>query len=318
MLEDDHLTQAVRFSFQGEGDAKIHAQKWLPAPEDTTALVIINHAKAEHIARYDPIASFLQSRGFAVYGEYHRGHGLTAGSSDNLGFFDDHQGWMKVLGDIRRLHLLAQREHKGLPVFFLGHSMGSFLTCHYLSLYGNELAGAILSGTGSHSQILLAVAQGVARMEAGMKGKKHTSTLLDKLIFGSFNKSFASEGTSGFEWLSRDAQSVQAYVADPLCGFICSCGFFFDLFEGLKVVNKSACFQNTPSELPILLYAGTDDPVGNEGKAVKGVAQSYKAGGTRDLTLILREGFRHECLNDLERESVFKDIYEWLVARIPG
>lgn len=313
------LTEAEAFTFKGEGDETIHALKWLPPKKDIKALIIINHGMAEHIERYSRFASYLVSKGFAVYGEDHRGHGLTAGSEENTGYFADEQGWMKVVGDIRALYLLASKEQNSVPVFFFGHSMGSFLTRHYLSLYGSELAGAVISGTGSHSSALLTVAGTMAKIESSLKGRKHRSKMLDTMSFGAYNKPFDQENQTGFEWLSRDSKEVQKYVEDPYCGFISKSGMYVDLFKGLQVINHPDCFKATDSKLPLLLYSGKSDPVGGEqGKGVRSVADSYRKAGVEDLTLILKDDFRHECLNELDRDKVFEEIYDWLAARITG
>lgn len=317
--ENPILTEAVAFTFKGEGNETIHALKWLPPKKDIKALIIINHGMAEHISRYSLFASFLVSKGFAVYGEDHRGHGLTAGSIDKCGYFADEQGWMKVVGDIRALYLLASEELKGLPVFLFGHSMGSFLTRHYLSLYGSELSGVVLSGTGSNPAAILVAAKIIAKTESLIKGKKHRSTILDNMSFGSFNKPYLNENPEGFGWLSRNKDEVKKYMDDPYCGFICTSGMFADLFNGLQIISNENCFKATSTKLPILLYSGKSDPVGGEdAKGVKYVADAYRKAGVEDLTLILKEEHRHECLNELENEKVFEDIYEWLAARIMG
>lgn len=289
--------------------------KWLPSDAPPKAVLIINHGMAEHIARYDDFARFMAEKGFAVYGEDHRGHGKTAGSEENCGFFADEKGWMKVIGDIRALYLLAVEEQKNLPVYFFGHSMGSFLTRHYLSLYGNDLSGVILSGTGSHPGLLLAAAKGIAAVESLFRGRKHRSKVLDTMSFGSFNKPFQNEFPEGFGWLSRDREQVKKYLDDPYCGFICTSGMFGDLFSGLQIINNPDCFRSTPSDLPMLIYSGTADPVGGtQGKGVQQVHDSYKRAGIKNLTLTLKKDFRHECLNEEGREEVFNDIFEWLSA----
>jgi alpha-beta hydrolase superfamily lysophospholipase len=310
--------EPLSFSFNGEGNEKIHALKWLPSPENIKAILIINHGMAEHISRYDSFASFMAEKGFAVYGEDHRGHGDTAGSVDNLGYFADEKGWMKVIGDIRTLYLLALDEQKNLPVFMLGHSMGSFLTRHYLSLYGSEITAAVISGTGFQSSLLLSIAKILSTLESAVKGKRHRSKMLDTLSFGSNNKSFDFDGAHGFEWLSRDSDQTRKYVEDPYCGFICTSGFFSDLADGLKIINKKSCYAATPDNLPLLLYSGKDDPVGNFGKVVESVASSYRKNGNNEITVMLKDDMRHECLDELGCEDCYQEIYKWMTARLSG
>ena len=243
---------------------------------------------------------------------------MTAGSEEHLGYFADSEGWMKVVGDIRSLHLLVMEEQKGLPVFMLGHSMGSFLTRHYLSLYGSELKGVVISGTGNQNPVLLKIAGFLSRIEILTKGARHRSRLLDTLSFGSFNKPFKLDADTGFEWLSSDKTEVRKYVDDPYCGFISTCSLYKDLSEGLSIIGRKRCFCSTAENLPILIISGKEDPVGENGKGVKVVASQYKDCGVRDLTFILKDNMRHECLNEVNKEECYNHISEWLTTRLTG
>ncbi len=314
MNRETFQVKSSPFIFEGEDGTGIHAMSWLPSGRPLRAVLIINHGMAEHILRYHDFASYLAPGGFAVYGEDHRGHGKTAEASGELqGYFAPHDGWMKVISDIRCLYRKVVDIHPGIPVFMLGHSMGSFLTRHYISLYGRELAGGVLLGTGSHSPVMLKAASLIAGIELRLRGESHKSTLLNNLSFGAFNKAFSSPDATGFEWLSRDNRQVRAYLDDPACGFICTSGFYRDLFQGLKIVNHDRCFEAVPGELPLLILSGSQDPVGgSSSKGVKLVANRYKAFGIRDLTFVLKEGFRHECLNEEGRKTVFEEIFLWL------
>ena len=318
IVDNTENADSSSFTFSGEGEDTIHAKKWLPDPDSIRAVLIINHGMAEHIGRYDVFARYMNARGFAVYGEDHRGHGRTAGSDDDLGYFADEDGWMKVIGDIRSLHLLVLEEQKGLPVFMLGHSMGSFLTRHYVSLYGSELKGVVISGTGMQSPVLLNIGKFLSKLESAVKGPRHRSKLMDSLSFGSYNKSFHFEGDTGFEWLSSDPREVHKYADDPFCGFICTSKFYNDLSRGLLIIGSSRCFCSTPANLPILVISGKEDPVGDKGRSVEAVAEKYKSCGVNDLTLKLKDRMRHECLNEMNREECFDDISEWLTTRITG
>ncbi|MBD4205014.1 alpha/beta hydrolase, partial [Xanthomonas citri pv. citri] len=88
-----------------------------------------------------------------------------------------------------------------------------------------------------------------------LRGPKHPSKLLDKLSFGAFNKAFEPARTD-FDWLSRDEAEVDAYVADEMCGFVCTAGFYVDMLGGLRRVNTPSFVAATPSNLPILVVSG--------------------------------------------------------------
>ncbi len=123
----------------------LHTHRWLPEGPPK-AVVQIAHGMAEHSARYARLAEALTAAGYAVYAHDHRGHGGTASKADH-GYFADHDGWDTVVADVRAVTGFAQEENPGLPVFLLGHSMGSFLSRAYVIEDSRELAGLVLSGT---------------------------------------------------------------------------------------------------------------------------------------------------------------------------
>ena len=72
----------------------------------------------------------------------------------------------------------------------------------------------------------------------------------------------------------------------------------------------------SPKNLPLLFVAGEDDPVGNYGAGVKSACESYRRAGVRDITCRLYPGDRHEILNELDRDKVYKDIFKWIKAKM--
>ena len=315
--DGSHKFSGEGFTFKAADGVVIHGSRWIPAEKTVKSILIINHGMAEHIRRYNDFALFLNDKGIAVWGEDHRGHGRTAGEESNLGYFADSGGWMKVVEDIRTLFLLIREENPDIPVFMMGHSMGSFLTRHYLSLYGDDrLAGAIISGTGYTPGTLASVGSLIANFEIRTKGPRNRSKVLDNMSFGSFNKPFKTEGSSGFEWLSRDREQVQIYTRDPLCGFICTSGHFKDLFSGVKIINSLNAFQNTTDKLPLLMISGGRDPVGDNGRGVRKVYDLYRKTGERDITLHLLPEGRHECLNEINKTEVYNILSDWMEKKV--
>lgn len=298
------------FTF-GEG---IFTYRWLPEnPEDIVGVVQIAHGMAEHAGRYARFARFLTEAGFGVYANDHRGHGKTAGALENVGYFADTDGWHRVADDMHLLTLIIGRECPGVPVFLFGHSMGSFLSRTYIAAHGGDISGVILSATGGDPGLLGKIGLMIARWECRRKGRKAQSPLLTALSFGGFNKAFKPNRTD-FDWLSRDAAEVDAYIADPYCGGIFTAGFFCDLLTGLQFINSPEGIRRIPKDLPVHFLSGTSDPVGKNTKGVRQVADAYKAAGISSVTTTFYDGGRHEMLNETNREEVFRDILEWLRA----
>ncbi|KGN30784.1 alpha/beta hydrolase [Knoellia sinensis KCTC 19936] len=292
----------------------LHTYRWLPATPPR-AIVQIAHGMAEHAARYERFAKELVSAGYAVYAQDHRGHGRTA-SPDDHGYFADHDGFATAVADLSTVTEFAQAEHPGVPVVLFGHSMGSFLSRAYVTLHGSRLAGLILSGTAGDPGPLAAVGKRVAALQGRIRGRKHRSGLMDKLTFGQFNTKFKPNRTQ-FDWLSRDHAEVDKYIADPLCGNVFSAGFFADLLHGIQQINKPSAYAAVPTDLPVFVFSGELDPVGDNGKGPREVADRLRAAGVTDVTTTMHPEGRHEMLNETNRDEVVADVLEWLDERIP-
>ncbi|MEC3456436.1 alpha/beta hydrolase, partial [Bacillus thuringiensis] len=155
----------------------------------------------------------------------------------------------------------------------------------------------------------------VATIEMKLRGEKTKSPMLNFLSFGNFNSHFKPNRTK-FDWLSSDNSQVDKYIADPLCGFICTTSFYRELFSGVLEVNKLEEFKKTPKNLPIHIFSGDRDPVGDMGKGVKEVYENYKKCGVTDVTLHLYENGRHEMFHEVNKDEVFQDLISWLDKHI--
>lgn len=302
------------FRISGQDGLELHTVSW-DQVESPKAIVQISHGMAEHILRYDGFAKHLNERGFIVYGHDHRGHGATAVSAEDLGYFSDENGWDKLIDDLYAVTCHIKASHPELPLFMFGHSMGSFALRHYLGKYGYELSGAIISGTGHNPNWLNWAAYQVAKIEKKIKGKRHRSHLMTSLSFGSFNKQFKPNHTE-FDWLSRDEIEVYKYIEDPLCGLVFTSGFFEDFLGGIIELTKKSTLAAIPKERPYLFISGMSDPLAQGGKAIREVAGSFKAAGIQDVSVKLYPEARHELTNELDKAAVFKDIADWLDTKL--
>ncbi|KGN37522.1 alpha/beta hydrolase [Knoellia subterranea] len=292
----------------------LHTYRWLP-DGPPRGIVQIAHGMAEHAARYERFAHALTGAGYAVYANDHRGHGQTASSADH-GYFADRDGFATVVADMGSVSEFAQAEHPGVPLVLFGHSMGSFLSRAYAAQHGARLAGLVLSGTAGDPGPLAAVGKRVAGLQARVRGRHHPSGLMDKLTFGQFNGAFKPNRTA-FDWLSRDEDEVDKYIADPLCGNVFTSAFFVDLLGGLQQINSAGAFAAVPRDLPILVMSGELDPVGEDTKGPIGVADKFRKAGVSDVTTTIYPQARHEILNETNRDEVTADVLGWLEERIP-
>lgn len=239
-------------SYLSSNGTDIFYRKW-ETSEKARGIVQIAHGMAEHSERYDDFAQTLTQAGFHVYANDHRGHGLTAKETKNLGFFAEQNGWELVVDDLFELTKLSKAEHPNLPLFLLGHSMGSYLSRRYIQKYGDELQGVILSGTGSPPKIMTSIGRMIAIAEGKVKGKRTRSHLMDKLSFGQFNQKFAPTRTS-FDWLTRDIKQVDQFIKDPYCGEVSTAGFFADLLGGIGLLDHPEHLRMIPKDLLFIYF----------------------------------------------------------------
>jgi alpha-beta hydrolase superfamily lysophospholipase len=298
------------FTFTASDGKEIHYWQWLPQGP-VNACVQISHGMADHAQRYGNFAEFLCSQGIAVYANDHRGHGKTAGSIENRGYFADRDGWNLVLSDMLQLNGIIHQNHPGSHVILLGHSMGSFLARNYIINHSDTIQACILSGTATHPGLLLNAGLALARLKSWFIGQKQPDALLDKMSFGAFNKNIPNPQTA-FDWLTHDTEIVKAYVADDYCGFVCTTGFFIDLLSALKIINCQKNINKVRKDLPLYFFAGSEDPVGNYGKGVEQAVAKFRQAGLGCITVKIYEGGRHEMLNEVNRNQVWRELVEWI------
>ena len=279
------------------------------------AVIQIVHGMAEHARRYERFARAAVAAGYAVHADDHRGHGATAAAPERQGFLAESEGWDLVVGDLSMLLDRIRETYPGVPVILMGHSWGSFLARDLATRRGEELAGLIILGTGAGAGALTVPGMALASAESRIRGGDRPSSLLHALAFASYNRPFAPQRTE-VDWLSRDEEEVDRYLADPQCGFVCTAGFFRDLLTGMARVGEAEHARAMPRDLPLLLASGDHDPVGAMGAGVRRVATMYRHCGVREVALILYPGARHELLNETNREEVTADLLAWIAAHI--
>lgn len=297
------------FFYDSCGAGKIHACCWMPEGEPK-AIVQIVHGIAEFVQRYDDFAGFLNSQGYIVVAEDHMGHGKSITDGSIRGYF--HGGWFSGVEDTYRLMKDTMEQYPRLPYFLFGHSMGSFMARTIFAKYPDSgISGCIICGTGWQPRAALPALIKVVEVICKKTGETNPNEQLQKMVFGGYNNRIENPRTAS-DWLTRDESIVDAYVADPLCGFTPACGLLRDMMKGIHYVEQPKNLQQMKKHLPVLFIAGAEDPVGPYGKGVVRAAKEFKKAGMVRVSMKLYPQCRHEILNELNKQEVYEDIVKWL------
>jgi len=286
---------------------ELYVKAWGKELMNRKAVLIISHGMTEHIGRYNHVAAYFNKQGYIVYGDDHRGHGKTGEKQGQLGYIADENGFQLMVDDLHFLIGYIKNEHPGMPVFVLGHSMGSFIARNYLQLYSDEVNGVVLSGSGYFPE----KASKAGLQIASFQDPKKESTFMNQLVFGDYNNKVVERFTS-FDWLTRDREVVEEYIADPFSGYVPTAGFFVDLLTGILAMQDAEKNISIRKDLPVLFISGDADPVGNYSKGVFQAAESYLNAGLNNVLVALYPEARHELHNEINKEEVFNFLNQWL------
>ncbi|MDR1949552.1 MAG: lysophospholipase [Spirochaetaceae bacterium] len=316
------MIEPVEEWFPADDGTRLFLRRWIPGEAPWGVLHIV-HGMAEHAGRYDRLARRLCREGIEVWAADQRGHGRTADRGINdpgrgglLGHPGDRGGFARISADIHAINIRIKTIYPGLPLFILGHSWGSFITQYYIEGSPEGLAGCILSGTRGRMGIKTLLGAPFLSCLAFFRGSRARSRLAWAMADGPFDKPFRPNRTP-FDWLSRDEKEVDAYVADPLCGQRCTLGFYRDLTLLFNRIHKPARMEGINRDLPLYIFSGSADPVGDMGNSPTALVNLYRSMGVKDLEFVLYPGARHETLNETNREEVTGDLVAWLNKHRP-
>jgi alpha-beta hydrolase superfamily lysophospholipase len=218
--------------------------------------------------------------------------------------------------DVAAINRLIKEKGRGIPLFLLGHSWGSFIVQNYIEQHGEELSGCILSGTRGPGGLDTKLGAPFLGFLAAVKGCRKPSRLAWGLVDKPYNRPFRPNRTSA-DWLSRDDAQVDGYIEDPLCGQLCSAGFYRDLAGLLNRIHQEKAMRGIPKDLPIYVFSGSADPVGAMGRSPTALVNTYRSLGIRDLEFVLYPDARHEPLNETNGEEVRKNLLSWIIKHYP-
>ena len=283
-------------TYKSADGTRIAAYRWDPE-NPPRAAVQITHGMGEHARRYDHVAHALNEAGFVVYAQDHRGHGASA---DPASYGDLGPGsWDALVDDIGLLSGIIRDDHADLPLILLAHSMGSFAAQQYLLDHSADVDAVVLTGTAV-----------IDLLEPALD-------LSQPLDLAMFNAAFVPARTD-YDWLSRDEAIVDAYIADPACGFGIDAEATKGMFAGARRLADPAQVAAMRPDLPVYIAAGENDPVNGGLALLTPLTDRYQAAGLDDVTVRVYPGARHEILNETNRDEVIAELNAWLDRVLAG
>lgn len=206
---------------------------------------------------------------------------------------------------------LAARTYPGLPVILFGHSMGGLIALNVATKHPQAFHALTIWNSNFNPGLAGRFAQGVLSLEQMLKGSDVPSLILPKATFAAWGRAIKGHRTA-FDWLSHDAREVDAYIADPLCGFDASVSMWRDIFRLTFAGAAPERLERLPQRLPVYLVGGAEDPATNMGREIRWLGQRMLDVGMTDVETTVYDGMRHETLNETGREKPIADFLAWL------
>ncbi|WP_028830316.1 alpha/beta fold hydrolase [Proteocatella sphenisci] len=295
-------------------DVRITCYKFMPESK-AKAIIQMSHGMSEKALRYTPVIESLVSEGFGVYINDHRGHGKSA--HKKFGYMGEGDVFLKMVRDMRSLNHILTRENPGVPVVLLGHSMGSFLSQRYIQIYPETVDMLLLSGSNGKNQIPVSKAgKIVARIMMIALGTEKEADFIRDAQDLFFNKKIRNRKTKS-DWLTTKQSEVGRYEQSNDMGFSFTTSAYYYLFKGITQNFNSRNLKIIPKEMPLFIFSGDRDPVGDYGKGLENLEHMYKRAGLKNVVLKLYKDKRHEIFNEVNREEVIKDVAEFISLNLP-
>ena len=292
------------FTVEGAGRYKLSTAVSRPEGEAKGVLQMV-HGMAEHKERYFPMMEFLAKKGYICVMNDLRGHGASVESERDLGFFG-RKGYRKLVEDERLVTLWARSEFPGLPIYLYGHSMGSMIVREYIKHHDELISGLVVCGSPS-ANAAAGLGKALATIVILFNGWRYRSSLLQAISTDSYEKAFKKEKTPN-SWICSDPAVVEAYNADPLCGFRFTANGYRSLFSLLQDIYSKGGWQMKNPGLPIMFIAGAEDPCIVNVKKYAQAVNFLRERGYTSVTSKIYPEMRHEIHNEPGKEAVWQDI----------
>ena len=294
-----------------DGIHQLYGKVYVPENEPKGIFQIV-HGMSEHIGRYDLFMNQLAEDGWLVIGNNHVGHAYTS-EKEEYGYFGPENGADLVVNDVNEFYKSVLQYYPGKKHILMGHSMGSFIARLVAAKFPETIDALIIMGTGGKNPVAGA-GLAVSSTIGFFCGKKHVSPMISNMAFGKYNE--RTENRTAWDWCTRDNELLDQHLSEEIANFPFTVSGMHELIKMNRDCNLDSWYEKVNKDMPIYVISGTEDPVGDYGKGPKEVADKLKNAGCKDVILDLREGDRHEVLNELDREQVSADLIKWANSKI--
>lgn len=292
------------YIFKRPSGETIRGLHW-PNPTASAAVIIVTGME-EHASRYEPFSVFLIEQGYEIFCLDHFGQGANARDEKTRGVWPINA--FETTVDV--VKELIDKVSDGRPVYLFGHSLGSFISQRFIQKYGQLINKVVLCGSNGPDK-MVKIGYMLARLIVTKRGYQKKSKLFNDMVFGAYAKSIPNAKTP-FDWLSYNEENVIKYIEDSYCGYGSTGGFYKEFLRGLSKLFNNTELERIPKDLPILLIAGAEDPVGKCGDGVHELEGIYRRLGVKNVRKIIYEKMRHEILNETNRQLVYDDVAYFL------
>lgn len=250
--------------------------------DNPKAMIVINHGFAEHVGRYDWLATEFNKAGYSAIVYDVKEHG------DSIGKIEHYEDF---IADLRGVVVYAKSLDPNLPIFNFGHSMGGLITALFGMMFGDMVNGQILSGPAVG---LLPAVKGIKKPFLNIAGSILPNMMISNVVEDD---------------ICSDIEVVNAYKADPKVLSKARAQFLkeFAIKAPEYLLNNIKAY-----ECDVLILHGEKDII-----VPPSVSEYfYNHIESSDKERIVYPHLYHEILNEKEKDHIFKDILMWLEKRI--
>jgi alpha-beta hydrolase superfamily lysophospholipase len=295
----------------------LHLYLYSTDKKPAKGVIHLIHGASEHFARYGLFAEFLNKSGYEVVGIDFLGHGLST-STNRYVHYADQGGSQLAYEGITLVQEYIKKRYPSLPVYLLGHSMGSFLARKAMIQTPNLYKKAIFSGTTYMPPFVSKGGMFLCKVIKRFHGPLHISPTIQNMAIDANPRKMRKDkiiGSRNAEWLTKDEAIQHYYESSPMCGQPFSVQANYDMFQWIDYVNHKKNIMKGNLESPIFFISGQNDSLGGYGKAVNKLANVYESIGYKHIKVKIYPHDRHEILNETDKEVVWKDVLSFIESR---